>query len=149
MTVAAATGGHFTIGEMVFSQTAIRLGIDNTPPAYAVANMHLLFATLEQVRALTGKPVSISSGYRCAALNAAIKGAGNSAHLTGQAADINCPGMTPKALAIAIRDSDIAFDQLIFEGSWVHIALAGGKSPREVLTAHFGGVNTTYTRGIA
>ncbi len=139
---------HFTIAELTFSQTATRKGIDNTPSPVVVGNLTRLMATLEQVRALTG-PLRVSSGYRSPALNASVGGARDSAHVLGLAADITSPTMTPKALALLIRESGIEFDQLIFEGTWVHIGLSAGAPRHEVLTAHFDGGRATYSRGIA
>lgn len=139
---------HFTIAELTFSQTAVRRGIDNTPSEAITANLRRLCDTLEQVRALVGKPISVSSGYRSPALNIVVGGARDSAHVQGLAADINCPGMSPKALAIVIRESSIAFDQLIFEGTWVHIGLSASKPRNEVLTANFTNGHATYVRGI-
>lgn len=141
---------HFNIAELTFSQTAVRKGIDNTPSETVTNNLHRLCETLEQVRALTGKQLTVSSGYRSPALNIAVGGAKNppSAHTFGLAADITCSGMTPKALAMLIRESDIEFDQLIYEGTWVHIGLAVGSLRREVLTANFSNGHATYTRGI-
>lgn len=139
---------HFTIAELTFSQTAVRKGIDNTPSPAVAANLDRLMATLEQVRALTG-PLRVSSGYRSPALNAAVGGARGSAHVLGLAADITSATLTPKSLALLIRESDIEFDQLIYEGTWVHIGLSAGPLRREVLTAHFDGGRATYSKGIA
>jgi hypothetical protein len=140
---------HFTLAELIFSQTAIRHNIDNTPSEEIKANLRRLCGTLEQVRALTGKPISISSGYRCRALNSLTPGSSpTSAHVLGLAADINCTGMAPKALAIMIRDSGIEFDQLIYEGGWVHIGLAVGPLKHEVLSAKFSGGRVKYPIGI-
>lgn len=140
---------HFTLEEFTDSQTATRRGIDNSAPPPVVNNLRRVAELLEQVRALVGKPLVVSSGYRSPALNVAIGGARSSAHLTGLAADINAVGMRARELAVAIRDSGLPFDQLIHEGTWVHIGLNSGQPRREVLTAHFGGGATTYTRGIA
>jgi hypothetical protein len=138
---------HFTIAELTFSQTADRKGIDNTPSPAVTGNLNRLMVALERIRDLVG-PVAVSSGYRSPALNAAVGGARDSAHVLGLAADITCKAMTPKALATMIRESDIEFDQLIYEGTWVHIGLAVGALRREVLTANFSGGRATYTRGI-
>lgn len=142
---------NFTIEELVASQTAVRRGIDNTPPPAAVTNLIRLAAVLERVRSLVRKPITVSSGYRSPALNSWVGGASNppSAHTFGLAADINCPGMTPKALAQMIRDSDIGFDQLIYEGTWVHIGLAAAEPRHQVLTAHFSDGRATYSQGIS
>jgi zinc D-Ala-D-Ala carboxypeptidase len=138
---------HFTLEELCFSSTAERLGIDNTPGEEITANLNVLARGLEQVRALLGQPMHIDSGYRCADLNAAVKGAKESAHLSGFAADFISPSFgEPLSIVRAITGSGIAFDQCIQEGTWVHISF-DPKSRREVLTAHFAQGGTTYTRG--
>ena len=139
---------HFSLAELVSSQVATRKGIDNAPAPAIVANLTRLAALLEQVRALVGAPIAISSGYRSPALNKAVGGAANSAHVLGLAADISTAKLTPKALALLIRQSDIAFDQLIYEGTWVHIGLSTGVLRRQVLTAKFAGGSVSYVAGI-
>jgi zinc D-Ala-D-Ala carboxypeptidase len=139
---------HFTLEELVASQLAARQRIDNRPTAVVIDNLRRVAGVLEQVRTLVGKPVMVSSGYRCPALNKAVGGAPASAHLDGLAADITVPGMTARELAAAIRDSSIVLDQLIYEGTWVHVGLANGKPRRQVLTARFGQGGTTYSQGI-
>jgi hypothetical protein len=140
---------HFTIEELVASQLAARLRLDNRPGPDVLANLRRVAAVLEQVRALVGGPVLVSSGYRSPAVNAAVGGAKSSAHLLGLAADINVPGMAPRALAKLIRDSDIQFDQLIYEGTWVHIGLSASVPRREVLTATFAPGGVVYSQGLA
>jgi len=138
---------HFTLEELCFSSTAERLGIDNTPAEDIVANLNVLARGLEQVRALLGKPMHIDSGYRCVALNSAVKGAQDSAHLRGFAADFICPEFgEPLSVARAISDSAIVFDQCIQEGTWVHVSF-DPRARKEIMTAHFGPNGTTYTMG--
>ncbi|KAB8052275.1 peptidase M15 [Janthinobacterium sp. FT14W] len=139
---------HFSLAELVSSQVATRKGIDNAPSPSIVVNLTRLAALLEQVRALVGTPIAISSGYRSPALNRAVGGAANSAHVLGLAADISTAKLAPKALAMLIRQSDIAFDQLIYEGTWVHIGLSTGAPRRQVLTAKFAGGGVSYVAGI-
>lgn len=140
---------HFTLDELTESQIAVRRGIDNKPGIPIMRNLTRLSETLEQVRALVGKPIRISSGYRCPDLNKWVGGSPTSAHTLGLAADFTCSSMTPKDLAKLICASDIMFDQLIYEGAWVHIALSTGTPRREVLTAHFRRGRATYSKGIA
>lgn len=127
---------HFTLEELMHSQTAARRGIENRPTDSALANMqNFLCPGLEQVRALLGKPILISSGYRSPRLNAAVGGSIKSQHMEGLAADFICPGFgSPLAVASAIKKSSIEFDQLLYEfDSWVHVSFA--KHPRlQVLT---------------
>ncbi|MBI3229537.1 MAG: DUF882 domain-containing protein [Burkholderiales bacterium] len=139
---------HFNLSELVFSQTAVRHNLDNTPDAQVVENLQRLCATLEQIRSLVGAPIHISSGYRAPAVNHAVGGASNSAHCYGLAADISVPGMTPLALAQLIEKSGIEYDQLIYEGTWVHVGLREGDARMQVLTAHFSQGHASYSEGL-
>ena len=130
---------HFSLEELVASESAARLGIDNTPPAEIVLNLKGLAQGLERVRAaLGGKPIHVNSGYRCPALNTAIKGAGNSMHMQGLAADILCPQLGPPLdVCRAIVAAGIETDQVIHEfGRWCHVAFAapGTQARRDLLT---------------
>lgn len=140
---------HFSIAELTASQTAIRKGIDNTPPPEVLANLSRTIELLEQVRLLANGPIIVSSGYRCPNLNRVIGGSSTSAHVRGMAADITAIGITPKRLAQLIQASTLIFDQLIYEGNWVHIGLSTGSQRRQILTAHFAAGRATYTGGIA
>lgn len=115
---------HFTLAELTASQSAARLGLDNTPPVAIVDALRKTAQLLEQVRALLGKPIIVSSGYRAPQVNRAVGGAANSAHMLGCAADFACPAFgSPLEVAREIAQSDIAYDQLIHEfRAWVHIA---------------------------
>ena len=116
---------HFSLEELVHSQTAERQNIDNTPTPEIIENLRMLAAGLEQVRDLLGKPVTVSSGYRCPALNTAVGGAIDSQHMQGQAADIISPGVgTPLEICRLIDASGIRFDQLIYEYDWCHISFS-------------------------
>lgn len=139
---------HFSLEELTASTTAARLGIDNTPPADVLQNLHLLAVYLEQVRVVLGQPVSVRSGYRCPTLNRAVGGSKNSQHMTGMAADIISPRFgNPLAVCRAIAKSGIVWDQVIHEGNWCHVSFAV-KPRKQLLTAHFGPDGTTYTEGL-
>lgn len=138
---------HFTLEELIFSSTAQRLGIDNTPGLETIAALTRTAMGLEQIRALLSAPMHIDSGYRCPALNKAVGGASESAHVDGWAADFICPGFgEPLAIVKAIEASGIDFDQCIQEGAWVHVSFAPTLR-RQILTAHFSTNGTTYTQG--
>lgn len=141
---------HFTLEELTHSDIAARRGLDNTPPADVLANMRNHLAPgLELVREVLGVPMHSLSGYRSPAVNRAVGGSAISAHCDGLADDFIAPAFgTPLEIARAIRDSGIAFDQLIFEGTWVHISFSP-KMRHQVLTAHFNGGPATYTEGLA
>lgn len=115
---------HFTLKELTASDTAARLGIDNNPPVYAVENLKRLCALLEDVRHAVGKPIRISSGYRCLKVNHAVGSRDTSQHLQGCAADIKVQGVTVDELMKVIIGAGVKFDQLIREfDSWVHISV--------------------------
>ena len=121
---------HFTLAELVASAKARELGIDNTPSPEAVARLRATAEVLERIRAtLGGVPVTVTSGYRCRALNMAVGGVTSSDHTTGQAADIVAPGYgTPLqiARALAPKVSVLGIGQLIYERigkkAWVHVS---------------------------
>lgn len=133
---------HFTLAEMTYSETAKKHSIDNTPPPEAVKNMQALCEeVLEPIRALVGKPITINSGYRCLALNRLLGSKDSSQHVKGEAADIECPGVSNLELAWLIFKSTIFLDQLILENykpgdpasGWVHVSTAI-KLRRQALT---------------
>lgn len=141
---------HFSLDELTFSQEAVRRGIDNTPDANVLANLQMLAAGLERVRSLLGYPVDVSSGYRCPKLNTAIGGSRNSQHIQGLAADFTSRLYGhPFDICKLIEENkyQVGFDQLIYEGRWVHISFAD--TPRlEVLTARFANGGVAYTKGL-
>ncbi len=126
---------NFTYREFYQSETAIRYGIDNvTADPVINRNIYSLCTFLLQpVRDRIGMPIRVTSGYRCAALNALIGGAKNSQHMTGEAADLVCADN--QLLFDTIRDSGLEFDQLIDESglSWVHVSLKKEGNRKQVL----------------
>lgn len=139
-------GIHFTLDEFTQSQTAVRKGIDNTPSEEVTANLEALVRNiLDPLRERLGQAITISSGYRSPVLNKAVGGAKNSQHLTGEAADINCPAIGTERLFDVLRASGLPFDQLIEEGTWVHVSF-GIRDRREVLRATFVNGKAQYTK---
>jgi hypothetical protein len=108
---------------------------DNAPPPEVVGTLRTTAARMEQIRRLLGERViTVSSGYRCPALNRAVGGARTSAHLSGHAVDFNCHGFgDAPTVCRVIAASDVAFDQLIEEGTWVHVSF-DPRLRRQVLT---------------
>lgn len=144
---------NFTLHELTRSDWAIRNDVPNTPTVEVTDNLHkLCLLVLEPLRAAVGRPIIVSSGYRSPAVNKAVGGAANSAHLTGRAADINAVGMNASALARFIRRSGITVDKCILEfpdspsGGWIHVQIASGTNfPRnEFLIARRVNGRTVY-----
>jgi len=80
---------NFTLEELVASESARLYGIDNSPSDEAVKNLtKLAQEVLQPVRESFGQPIIVNSAYRCPELNERVKGAKNSDHKFGAAADI-------------------------------------------------------------
>ena len=130
---------YFTIQELTASATAKRKGIDNTPDAVTTANLTALVANiLDPLREAYGKPIVVTSGYRCTKLNRAVGGAARSQHCTGCAADIRSLSdrkWENRQLFDLIRNLKLPFDQLIdeYDYDWVHVSFRQGQNRREVL----------------
>jgi zinc D-Ala-D-Ala carboxypeptidase len=162
---------HFFLSEFTRSETAARLGIPMKPSTEVLSNIRLNAAGMEMVRDVLKAPVLISSGYRPEGLEMVLcahdyetwctgkrlKPSPDSwqiyfarkRHPLGLATDFTAPAFGPPAkVCRAIEQSDIRFDQLIFEIDWCHISWLPGSAPRkakrEVLTLVAGG----YVPGI-
>lgn len=123
---------HFTEEELTITQVR---GIDNTPPAGPLLHLQDAANGMEQVRSLLGnRPITVNSGYRSPIVNRIVGGSPTSAHMDGYAIDFICPAFgTPEDICRAIERSNIDFDQLLFEQTWVHISFAPAMR-RQVLT---------------
>lgn len=126
---------NFTLGEMIASDTAKKAGIDNTPTLLAIAHMEELCQKLLQpIREAYGKPVKVTSGYRCYRLNRYVGGSPTSAHPMGWAADIRPVSGSysdfEKFVVEFLKKSDLKWDQVIREQSgktkWLHIGFKNG-----------------------
>ena len=130
---------YFTMTELTSSPTAKGKGIDNTPDAKAKAALSALVANvLDPLREKYGKPIVVSSGYRCPKLNKAVGGVARSQHTKGEAADIRCVSDSRaenKRLFDLIVASGLPFDQLIdeYDYDWVHVSFKDGANRRQIL----------------
>lgn len=131
---------YFTIHELTKSATAKRLGIDNSPSGTVRAKLTALVEkVLDPLREAYGKPIIVTSGYRCEKLNKAVGGAASSQHVKGEAADIRSVADTPEEnqkLFDLIVKLGLPFDQLIDEYGydWVHVSF-GARHRRQKLKA--------------
>ncbi len=144
---------NFWLSELVQSETAERAGLDNYPTPEALQNLRVTTAPgIQRVRNLLGCPVLVSSGYRSPELNRRVGGSPTSAHAKGLAVDFRAPSYgTPLKVAQRILEhaSEIRFDQLIHEGSWIHISFHPTAPRGQVLTAHFADGKASYSAGLA
>ena len=133
---------NFTLPEIIHSNTAKRLGINNAPNKEHLKNMQVLVRDLIQpIRDVLG-PIRISSGYRNPELNRAIGGSSKSQHCKGEALDLQYWSkgkMSNKEIYDWVVKSGIEFDQMIneFDYSWIHISLrSNGKNRKQILEAY-------------
>lgn len=118
----------FTIKELTKSDVAIRKGINNTPSEQELKNLvDLVENILDPLREAYGKPIIVTSGYRCDRLNKVVGGSNKSQHKFGQAVDIRTVEDTVeenKKLYDLIIKLNLPFDQLIDEHNfdWVHVS---------------------------
>jgi len=117
---------HFTLSEM--SRTSS--GLYNGPTIDKIRALTVLCTTLlEPVRNRFG-PVSIHSGYRGPAVNAAIGGSKSSQHMKGEAADFHCADAPLETvMRWIVVESGLSYGQVILEGhtkgdpTWIHLSL--------------------------
>jgi len=129
---------NFSLQELLMTEHRQFDDDQYNPPAIIIENLRALCANiLQPLRDALGTPLKINSGYRCPALNAAINGAKNSQHMTGQAADIIDFTNGNQFLFKKIKELDIPFDQLIdeFGFRWVHVSYDPSRNRRDILQA--------------
>lgn len=147
---------NFSLAEMVKSDTALRLDMENTPGDDEIANMTALCDNvLQKVRDHYGMGVKVNSGFRHPDVNAAVGGSKTSDHCKGMAADIEIPGVANADLAQWIVDN-CEFRQVILEfytpgipdSGWVHVSYNPDDNKKQVLTAMKENGKTVYKPGL-
>lgn len=133
---------HFSLEELT---TTSHKDLDNTPSEVVVARLKTLASRLETVRdILGGHPIHINSAYRSPKVNKAVGSKPTSAHIQGWAVDFVVPEFgTPAQIARKLVGTLDAWDQIIYEGTWVHLSI-DPRNRRQILT--YG--NGKYRQGI-
>lgn len=113
---------NFSLQEFEKSDTATRLGINNTiKDGFIKENIKALVDNiLQPLRDKWGEPLFINSGYRCPQLNKEVGGVPTSQHCIGQASDVGC--IDPYALAQLAKMMRLDYDQCILYPSFVHFS---------------------------
>ena len=116
---------HFTVSEMLKSDTAIKQRLWNGAPKEAEENLRALVdEVLDPLREAYGRPIRVNSGYRCPKLNTLVGGTSNSQHMRGEAADIQPvvgnEADLPELARILIENGK--FDQLIIYPTFIHVS---------------------------
>lgn len=132
---------HFTLDEFIKSETADKLGIDNTRPSVSavIAMTRLAAVILQPLRDYLGAPIVINSGYRCQSLNKAVGGAYGSQHMAGEAADLSFPlGRDYLKKALDYIRYCTNYDQLIYyergASSFLHVSYKHAGNRHQFIT---------------
>jgi zinc D-Ala-D-Ala carboxypeptidase len=125
---------NFSLAELLNSPTATAKGIKEqfTPSEEVINNLTLLAKNvLQPLRDGIGRPLKITSGFRCERLNVAIGGSRTSEHCKGMAADIQLivNGQNLSGLIYnKIIELKLNYTQMIWEfgnsehPDWIHIS---------------------------
>ena len=126
---------HFTLEEMIYSDTANKHSINNLPTTgEIIALRELVIRLLQPLRIAYGKPIYISSGYRCPELNKLVGGVPSSQHVKGEAADCVVDGSASDLLDI-LQVTALPFDQAILyrKQNFLHLSLRPFKNRRKII----------------
>ena len=144
---------HISYKEGVYSNTAIRRGIENTPNEEQLTNMKVLAEKVfEPLRIYVNGPIKINSFFRCPELNTAIGGSSKSQHCKGQAIDLDDTfGVMTNAEMYKFIKKHLDFDQIIWEfgddenPAWVHVSyVSEDKNRNRCLLAYKENKKTKY-----
>ncbi|MBS3945336.1 MAG: hypothetical protein KGZ42_07555 [Melioribacter sp.] len=140
---------NISLKELVFSKDAERLGIDNKPNEVEIQKLTTLAKNiLQPVRTYFGKPIIISSGFRCKELNAAIGGEPNSQHVKAEAVDFVVKDVPLKDVFLFISQN-LNYDQLIYEFKrWIHCSYKTNGNRKQRLIASKINSTTVYSQYI-
>ena len=142
---------NFSLQELIKSDTAIRLDINNNPNSGQIEKLKALCENiLQPVRDHFGR-VKVTSGFRSVELCLAIGSSANSQHAKAEAADFECPGVDNVELFDWIK-SNLTPDQLILEfytpgepnSGWIHASWIEGTPRASFLHAFKEGGKTKY-----
>jgi Peptidase M15. len=125
---------NFTLEEFTRSSTAKRLKIDNIPNEEQIANIKkLVKCLLQPLRDAYKKTMTVSSGFRCPALNEAVGGSKTSDHPNGKAADIVCE--SARELLALLLELKLSFDQAIVyddgKNHFLHLSFRSNSTNRK------------------
>jgi len=140
-----------SLKELLFSETATRLGIDNTPTDQILFNLQTLIHEVINPIVNHFGDIKITSGYRSPELCLKIGSSIKSSHTLGQALDCEVLGVPNKQLADWVV-SHLEFDQVILEfwkpeeanSGWVHISYNKGNNRKMYLRAYKSNNRTVY-----
>ena len=113
---------YFRLEELLGSDTALTLNIENLPSWSIVENLRVLaVSVLDPIREAWKQPLIVTSGYRSPKLNVAVGGVPTSAHMDGCAVDIALHHLSTRKISqlynlivSMVDDGAIDIDQVIY-----------------------------------
>lgn len=126
----------YTLKDFTESDTAKKFNLDNTPNALQVMALSRIANLTQEVSDLFcgGEKLKILSGFRSSAVNKRVGGATYSQHTKGEAVDFKSFKLPHKKLCFMIVKSNLVFDQIILEPSWIHLSVTeSSRNRREFL----------------
>ena len=140
-----------SLKELLFSETATRLGIDNTPTDEILINLQTLIQEVINPIVNHFGDIKITSGYRSPELCLKIGSSIKSSHTLGQALDCEVLGVDNRELADWVVNN-LEYDQVILEfwekdkinSGWVHISYNKENNRKMYLKAYKANGRTVY-----
>ena len=141
---------NFTLNELTYSATALRLGIDNSPSKEGIYKLTLLATSVLQLLRDRIGALRITSGYRSPQLSEAIGSSSNSQHCRYEAVDLQFVKrgkMNNLDIYNALIDLDLDYDQCILEfgknteyvdgePAWIHLSWKISDNRKQTLVAY-------------
>lgn len=139
---------NFALKEFVRSDTATRLGIENTPDNdQQIQNgIYLCQNVLQPTRNHFGA-MHVNSWLRSLLLNKAVGGSKSSIHCVGGASDVESAAGVPLPTILHWMYHNVPFTELIaeyFPHGWIHVGIIEGREHEKVLKLK--DANHNYTR---
>ena len=125
-------GKYFSLSEL----TRTNKNLPNVPNSQQIENLQKLVENiLDPLREKYGNPIRVNSGFRSAKVNEAVKGAKNSEHLSGCAADITAGNKTENCILFQLIRDNFTFRQLIneYDYSWIHVSFNEKDNKKQIL----------------
>ena len=142
---------NFTLKELTYSATALRLGIDNKPTKEGVMKLTLLATELLQPLRNEVGSIRITSGYRSPQLSEVIGSSSNSQHCRYEAVDmqfVQRNKMDNLSIYNTLIELDLDYDQCILEfgnateyinpthPNWIHLSWKISDNRKQTLIAY-------------
>lgn len=119
---------NFKAHEFLKSDTADKLGIDNTPNQDQFTCGIKIADKAQEIRDAVNIPMIITSGFRCPQLNKAVRGSSRSKHMKFLAIDFVFKNLTPEEGVLKIKESGVSVDKCFIEHSCIHVQICEDSS---------------------